>query len=237
MKSILLPALLLCSAFAMAQTATSIAADPHYRLLIANDRVRVFAVTFGPTEKAYVRHEHNYLAVTLRDCELVMWGKGTSPIQNFRFSRANVSFFLGGQEEGIRNDRSTECQYITVEFLNPKVTGYRIQTDTGWSYIAGGINAPADPHVKFVDAVDLGAAVAQDVQLLAGDSFLPPQKPAAELLIPISDVDLRRQDDSHIRKSPGEAVWIGEGRKSELTNASNSPARFAILELWIQAAE
>jgi hypothetical protein len=237
MKSILLPALLLCSACAMAQTAVDIAADPHYHMLLENHQVRVFAVTFGLTEKAYVRHEHNYLVVTLRDCELVMWGKGTSAIQNFRFSRGDVSFFLGEQEEGIRNDRSAECQYITVEFLNPKVTGYRIQSDTGWSYIAGGINAPADPHVKFANGVDLGAAAAQDVQLLAGDSLPPPGKPAAELLILISDVDLRKPDDSHIRKSVGEAVWIVEGRKSELTNASNNPARFAVVDLWIQPAE
>jgi hypothetical protein len=198
--------------------------------------VRVFSVIFGPTEKAYVRHEHNYLVVTMRDCELVMWGKGTSAIQNFRFSRGDIGFFLGAQEEGIRNDRSAECQYITVEFLNPRVTGYRIQTDTGWSYIAGGINAPANPHVKFANGVDLGAA-AQDAQLLAGDSLPPPAKPAAELLIPISDVDLRKPDDSHLRESAGEAVWIGEGRKTELTNASNHPARFAVVDLWIQPAE
>ena len=179
MKPLAFLALLLCPAFAVAQTAVDMAADPHNRLRMENGQVRVFAVTFGPTEKTYVRHEHNYLVVTLRDCELVIWGKGTSAIQNFRFSRGDVSFFLGEQEEGIRNDRSTECQYITVEFLNPKVTGYRIQTDRGWSYIAGGISAPADPHVKFADGVDLGAAAAQDVQLLAGDSFPPPQKPAA----------------------------------------------------------
>ncbi len=237
MKSILLLALLLCPAFAMAQTAVDIAEDPHYHRLLENDQVRVFAVTFGPAEKAYVRHEHNYLVVTLRDCELVMWGKGTSAIQNFRFSRADIGFFLGGQEEGIRDDRSTECQFVTVEFLNPRVTGYRVQTDTGWSYIAGGINAPADPHVKFANGMDLGAAAVQDVQLLAGDSFPPPGKPAAELLIPISEVDLREPDDSHLRKSAGEAFWIGEGRKSELTNASNRPARFAVVDLWIQPAE
>jgi hypothetical protein len=148
-----------------------------------------------------------------------------------------VRFFLGGPAaEGIRNDRSAECRYITVEFLNPKVTGHYYQTEAGLAFTAGGIHAPVDPHVKFANGVDLGAAVAQDVQLLAGDSFPPPEKPAAELLVPITDVDLRKQDDKHIHKSSGEALWIGEGRKSELTNASNSPARFVVVALWIQPA-
>ena len=237
MKPLLSLALLLCSAFAVAQTAVDIAADPHYHLLIENDQVRVFAVTFGPNEKAYVRYEHNYLVVTLRDCELVLWGEGSSPIPNFRFSQGDVRFFFGGHAEGIRNDRSAECRNVTVEFLNPKVTSYSYQTEAGWVFSAGAISAPVDPHVKFVNGINLGAAVAQDVHLLAGDSFPAPEKPAAELLIPITDVDLRKQDDTHIRKSPGDAVWIGEGRKSALTNASNSPARFAVVDLWIHQAE
>jgi hypothetical protein len=164
-------------------------------------------------------------------------GEGSSPIPNFRFSQGDVRFFFGGQAEGIRNDRSAECRNVTVEFLNPKVTSYSYQTEAGWVFSAGAISAPVDPHVKFVNGINLGAAVAQYVHLLAGDSFPAPEKPAAELLIPITDVDLRKQDDTHIRKSPGDAVWIGEGRKSALTNASNSPARFAVLDLWIQQAE
>ena len=71
-----------------------------------------------------------------------------------------------------------------------------------------------------------------------GRGFVPAQeKPAAELLIPITDVDLRKHDDTHIRKSPGDAVWIGKGRNSKLTNASNSPAHFAVVNLWMQQAE
>lgn len=237
MKPLVWLVLLLCSAFAVAQTAVDIAADSHYHLLMENDQVRVFAVTFSPNEKAYVRYEHNYLVVTLRDCELVLWGEGSSPIENFRFSQGDIRFLFGGQDVGIRNDRSTECRNITVEFLNPKVTSYSYQTEAGWVFSAGAISAPADPHAKFVNGINLGAAVAQDVQLLAGDSFPPPEKPAAELLIPITDMDLINQGDTHIRKSPGEVVWIGEGRKSDLTNATNDPERFAIVQLWIQRDE
>ena len=189
-------------------------------------------MTFGSGEKAYVRHELSSLVITLRDCELVLWREGASPIQNFRFSQGSVRFLPGGQPEGIRNDRSSECRYIAVEFLNPKVKASAYQTQDGWTFTAGGINPPVDLHAKFVNGIDLGAAVAQDVQLLAGDSFPPPEKPAAELLVPITDLDLRRQDDSHLRKAAGEAIWIGEGRQSELTNAVAQPARFIVIKLW-----
>jgi hypothetical protein len=42
------------------------ASEPHHRLL-KNDQVRVFSVTIPPREQSWVRHEHNFLTVTLDD--------------------------------------------------------------------------------------------------------------------------------------------------------------------------
>jgi hypothetical protein len=219
---------------APAQTAVDMASEPHHHLLLQNDEVRVFAVTLRPTEQAYIRHEHNFLVVTLQDGEVVVWSEGQSPIQNFHVSQGDVRFFLSGPALGMREDRTTDYRNITVEFLNPKVTSYGYQADKGtWGYDTGGVNPPTDPHARFANSMKLGAAIVRDVQLLPGDSLPPPEREAAELLVPVTDVDLKTQGDRHIRKQPGEVIWIGNGRKSDLLGAGGEPSRFEVVELQL----
>ena len=67
--------------------------EPHHHLLLQNDQVRVFEVTLRPTEHLFVRHQYNFLVVTLRDCEMVMWNEGESEIASFRFNQGDVRFF------------------------------------------------------------------------------------------------------------------------------------------------
>src|SRR3954469_6443015 len=44
--------------------------DPHYRILLENAQVRVFALSLPPGAQSFVRHEHNYLTVTLEETEV-----------------------------------------------------------------------------------------------------------------------------------------------------------------------
>lgn len=227
-----LAGLLACPLEIQAQTAADIASEPHHRLLLENAQVRVFEVSLRPTEKAFVKHDHNFLAVTLTDSEMVMWAQGQADIQNFRFNRGDVRFFFSGPPRGLRNDRTTPYRNVTVEFLNPKVTTYGYQPTTGgWDYGGSTLNAPVDPQAKFSSQLNLGEATAIDVQLLQGDAYEPPEKPAAELLIPVTDVSLRAESDNHIRKSSGDVVWIPAGRKFKLMNTDSQPARFVVVEL------
>ena len=92
MKPFLLLALLLCPAFAAAQEPADMAAEPPHHLLVKNDRLRVFGVTLDPTEQAFVRHDHNFLVITLQDCEIVLWSEGQSAIQSFHFGKGDVRF-------------------------------------------------------------------------------------------------------------------------------------------------
>jgi len=227
----LISLLVLASSVGWAQAPINMAADAHYHLLLENHQVQVFALTLRSTERTFVRHEHNFLVVTLRDCEIVMWREGQSDIQNFRFAKGEVSFFSGGQAVGLRNDRTHECDNITVEFLNPDVNTYAYSDLAGWGYNSGAVNPPLDPHGKFANSMLLGAAAASDVQLLPRDSYPPPEKAGAELLIPVTEVDLKGLN-KHARKSPGDVLWIPASRTSALVNAGSEPARFAIVELW-----
>jgi hypothetical protein len=224
--------MLLFASFASAQTATDMASDPHHQLLLENPQVRVFAVSLRTNEQSFVSHEHNFLMITLQDCEIVMWPEGRSDIQSFRLGEGDVRFLFGGRARGLRNERTTSYRNITVEFLDPKVTTYSYQRDSGaWDYGDSVLRPPVDPHATFANSLGLGTATATDVQLLPGDPLPLPEKLAAELLIAVSDVDLKTDGDTHTRKSPGEAVWIAAGRKSQLVNAAGDAARLIVVDL------
>ena len=81
----------------------------------------------------------------------------------------------------------------------------------------------------------LGAASVTDVQLLSRDPFPPPEKPGAELLIPVTDIDLKAGEYERIRKSSGDVVWIPAGRKSTFLNATTEPMRFIVVQFMPEA--
>jgi hypothetical protein len=223
-----------CAALASAQTAVpdEITREPHHRLLLQNEQVRVFEVTLRPAERLFVKHQYNFLVVTLQDCEMVMWNEGESEIASFRFNQGDVRFFYSGSARGMRNDHTGMYRNITVELLNPKVTTFGYQANTGkWEYGGSAIGPPVDPNKKFHSTLKLGVVDASDVQLLQRDILEPPDKGTLELLIPVTDLDVTRGSDLHVRKRPGDAWWIGDGRKADLMNTSPDPARFALVEL------
>ena len=85
--------------------------------------------------------------------------------------------------------------------------------------------------------MSLGAATATDIQLLPGDELPPPEKPSAELIIPVTDIDLKAGENDRIRKSSGEAVWIPAGRKVKYISADNGPTRFVVVESKVPGAK
>src|SRR6266853_1417531 len=185
-------ALLLFAPIAWAQSAPDMASAAHYRQLLTNDQVRVFAITLRPLERTLARHDHDFLVVALLDCDVVMWPEGESDIVSFHFNPGDVRFYSGGRALGIRNDRTSEYRNVTVEFLNPKVTNYGYQPSTGaWEYGPSGINPAVDPHVRYTNSLHLGDATASDIQLLPRDHLPQPEKDNAELLVPVTDVDLK----------------------------------------------
>jgi hypothetical protein len=217
---------------ASAQTAVDMSSEPHHRLLLNNGQIRVFQVTLRPSERYFVRHEHNFLVVTLQDCEMVMWAEGQSEVLNFRFNQGDARFFFGGPPRGARNDRTETYRNITVEFLSDKVTTYGYQPSLGsWQYGSSVINPPVDPTKAFHNTLRLGEAVASDVQLLPKDILPPPGKGTSELLIPTSNLNFITQSDLHARKSVGDVWELGTDRKYDLLNADPSPARFVLVEI------
>jgi hypothetical protein len=203
--------------------------DPHFRLLLENAHIRVFALTLSPNSQSFVRYGHNVVTIAPDDGEVIMWKEGESPIQHFRVNRGQIQFFLGQSVRGYRNDaKSGDYHNVTIEFLDQGVTTYGYRYYTGkWDYGPSILNSPVDSSGHFVNSLDLNRAVASDVQLLPQE-FLPASK-RQQVLVAISPVDLRIGKRS-IRLEPDEVIWL-EGRDSELTNAGNEAARFALVEL------
>jgi hypothetical protein len=227
MKRAILVGLLFHTCLALPQDAVEISAEPHYRLLLENDQVRVYALTLHPDESALVRLRHSFLTVTLQEGEVVIWDEGKSPIQHFQLHKGETSFrclgtfcattqFLEkGITGGFRNDRPNDFRNITVEFLDANV---------GWNLTQGG--TIGSPPLMFV-----GGAFVTDVSLEPDESFAAPEKPNARLIIPVSDVDLKCGLGIRIRSSAGEVAWITADQRSALINAGRDPARFITIEL------
>ena len=56
-----------------------------------------------------------------------------------------------------------------------------------------------------------------DVQLLSRDPFQPPEKPGPELLIPVTDIDMKAGEYERIRKSSGERSLDSGGTEGNIS--------------------
>jgi len=208
------------------------AEDPHYRRLLQNDKVRVLELDLRPLEQSYVRHDHNFLTVTLQESEVVQWSEGQSAVANFRHNEGDVRFSFGGAPGGTRQDRTQTYRNVTIEFLNPKVTSYGYQADRGiWDYGASAVPPPVDPKATYATRLPLGEAVVKVVQLLSGDALPAPEAESDVLLVAISDIDLMTENNQRLRKSKGEIVWIPAEHKTAVKNRAGEAVRFVAIEL------
>ena len=220
----------------MAQTESTsdIVDEPHYHQLLENEKVRVFAVDLPPYQSTtLVRHEHNFLVITLEDSEIASWAAGQAGVITYQYKKNDVRFYFGGPARALRNDTPSAYHNLTIEFLNPKVTTLGFEPkQKRWEYGSSAMLPPADPEKAFSDTMDLGEAKVKDVQLLPDDAYPEPEKEKEvdELFIPLADLEFKK-DGLRVRKSQNEPWWVPAGRKSKLINDATVPARFLVLEL------
>ena len=210
------------------------AVEPHHRLTFTNDRVRVFALDIPGGQDVYVRHQRNFLTVTLAGGRMVMWAEGTSPETVFAINTGDTRFFLGGPALGMRNAGKDDYKSIVVEFLDPQVTNYGFQYNRAdgqnWDYGSSALAPAPDAASGFVHALSLRRATVRDVRLLAGEQL--PASPIAvkQLVIAVTDLNLGSEPGFNFTKAGGEIVWL-EARKSGLINRGAAAARFVVVEL------
>jgi hypothetical protein len=221
------------------QSAPDMAHEPHHSLLFENSQVRAFSLKLRYNESEVTRHEHAFLLVTLEDCQPAMWLEDQSPIVPGTLKQGQVNFLSGLWARGMRNDQKSICRFVVVEFLDLRATmnagsGY---ADTGFAGNAGPSVDPAgkvDRATKLIATVPLGASYVTTAYLPHGESIPARPNDIGELLIAITDLDLKSadlksEDDRHIRKSPGEVEWIEAGSASAWESDGSAPARFVLV--------
>jgi hypothetical protein len=202
--------------------------DPHYRILLENAQIRVFEVALPPGSESFVWHENNFLIVTPAASDIIIWKGNESPVLHSLPPDGEIRFFLGRSAQGLRNNTRTEYRNITVEFLDPRVTNYGYRYESGnWDYGSSICPSPVDPQGHFVNSLDLEKAVANDVQLLPGES-LPAMK-RASLVIAVTPVQLADGAGRTISLKPGQVLWH-ETNATALTNTGRGRERFAMVE-------
>lgn len=184
-------------------------------------------MTLHPDESALVHMQRSFLTIALQDGEIIIWDEGKSPIQHFQVHKGEASFrclspicvtpadLAKGLSGGYRNDRQKDYGNITIEFLDPNI---------GWDATQG-VGLAGDPGSTF-----LGGAILADAQLQPGESLPAPEKRGAELIIPLSDVDLKSSEGVRIRKSIGEVAWIPAEAAAALVNHGRALAWFVVVE-------
>jgi hypothetical protein len=235
LRALSLAVIVFCSvSLVAAQTdnAVDITDESHHHLLLENEKVRVFAVDIPSYQSVpMTRHDHNFLVITVGDSEIASWAEGQAGVITYQYKQNDIRFFFGGPARALRNDTPNAYHNLTIEFLNPKVTtlGYEPK-DKRWEYGSNAMLPPADPAKAFTDTMDLGEAKVRDIQLLPDDAYPEPEKAVDELLIPLTDIELK-QGSERIRKDQDEPLWIPAGRKTKLVNDATVPARMVVVEL------
>lgn len=206
--------------------------DSHHHLILGNEQVRLFSVDLGAHESTpLIRHEHNYLVITLADSEIASWAEGQAGVITYQYKQYDVRFFFGGPARALRNDTPNAYHNLTIEFLNPKVTTLGYAPKAGhWQYGSSAMLPPADPKKAFVDILDLGEAKVKDLQLLPDDEYAEPEQPVNELVIPLTDIEFK-EGTERIRKSQSEPLWIPAGREKKIVNDATFSSRMVVLEL------
>lgn len=222
MKLMFLLITFLGCAVALAQQPVEVEAEQHYHLLLQNDQVKVLLLTLHTDQSALVHFKHSFLTVALQDGEVIIWDEGKSPIQHFQVHKGVTSFVWLTQDQqtkgvsgGFRNDRPEDYRNITIEFLDSAV---------GWAQMGNGLISP--PASMF-----LGGALVAEVLLQPGAEFPAPEKPGAELIVPLGDIHLRGVNAARIRNSIGEVEWIPASTPSKLINTGKEPALFIAVQL------
>ncbi len=216
-----------------------ITAEPHHKLVFANDRVRVLEVAIPPHSETLMHlHRHDYIYVTLGRSQVVNSVKGKEPVR-VDLQDGQTGFLPGGFAHFARNLADAPYRNVTVEFMQDEQfrqsqahqDAAQAEEDRGLDILDGG--------TKEVLFVKDGVRVSEfELQLHAVVPAMSPSRPM--LLIAVSDLDLFTRDPRshgppeadasphHLRA--GESIWLAHGFARPLVNDSQHSAKFVTLE-------
>ena len=94
--------------------------EPHHRLVLQNDFIRVFNVAVPPLDATFLhRHDRPYLGVTLGPADLMIAVNG-KPETHVTLQDGQVIYSPGGFAHLVRTDSGLAFHNITVELVRPQ---------------------------------------------------------------------------------------------------------------------
>jgi quercetin dioxygenase-like cupin family protein len=230
MKRCLLPALMLSIVLALAQTSeVEITSEPHHRLILENQDVRVFKVEVAPHEQTLMhRHHHDYVFVTLGATEIENDVAGKPPA-TLKLQDGDTRFLPGEFAHIAKNLANTPFRNVTIELLQDekarKSPPPKWDEERGLHILEGGTQ-----DILFVkDGVRVS-----DIQLQSGGSIPKHHHAGPHLVVSLTDYELRSdvvgKASKTLQQKAGDVSWVPGGFTHTLTNSGKQPARFITLE-------
>ena len=235
--SALLPLFLTTILFAQTAPEVEITAEPHHHLALTNDQVRVFKVDVPPhTDTRMHWHRHDYMYVQLGAAEVVNAVKGKAPV-TIKLQDGQTGFTHGGFAHIARNPSDQPFRNVTIEILQDDKLRRAAQSrgghwdpahpdeDRGLNILQGGTQ-----EILWVN----DGIRASEIELQPGGILPEGRHPAAQLLVAISDLDLRGAapgtEITLIHLKSGDVKWFRARLARQLTNTGHVLAKFVTLE-------
>jgi beta-alanine degradation protein BauB len=206
-----------------------ITVEPHHRLALENQYVRVFKVDLPPHESTLMhRHRHDYVFVTLGASEVENDVEGKPPA-TLKLQDGETRFTPGNFAHIARNLASTPFCNVTIEFMQDErarsSTSPKWDEERGLNVLTGGTQ-----EILFVKD---GARVSE-IELRPGDVVPKHHHAGPHLVVAISDLDLRSDVEGKPALSAqlksGDIKWIAGGYTHTLINIGKGQAKFVTLE-------
>jgi hypothetical protein len=205
-----------------------ITAEPHHKLILQNDYVRVFDVIVMPKDATLMHaHRHDYIFVNLDAAEISNEVKGKPPVK-LTLANGDVKFAEGGFEHVVRNVGTTPFHNIAVEFLQDEKN--RNAPADKWNdqnavQVQGG-----QEQVLFVKD---GVRVAS-VQIETAGFEKKHHHDGPQLVIALVDMTLRSDSPEkgpmNLELKSGQIRWIDGALTHSVTNVGTQAAKFVSVE-------
>jgi quercetin dioxygenase-like cupin family protein len=228
---LLVPVLLLTAIALTAQNSSQVelTAEPHHRLLLENEYVRVFHVEVPPHDATLMHaHHHDYIFVTLGASEIENDVQGKPPV-TLKLQDGEARFVSGNFSHLARNLAGTPFRNVTIELLQDEAARNNPpppwDEERGLSILHGGTQ-----DIIFVkDGVRVTETDLQPGADLPSHHHIGPH-----LVVAITDLDLRNDVEGKspvpVHLNSGEVKWVPGGFTHSLTNIGKQQAKFVTLE-------
>src|SRR5712691_12511445 len=215
--------------FGQSVSEVEITAEPHHRLALENQYVRVFKVDIPPHESTLMhRHRHDYVFVTLGASEVSNEVEG-KPAATLKLQDGETRFTPGGFAHIAKNLSDQPFRNVTIEFLQDEKA--RQSTPPKWDEERG--MHVVDGGTQDILFVKDGVRVSE-IELQPG-AVLPRHHHAGpHLLVAVSDLEVRSDVEGkgpmpgHFKS--GDVKWLPGGYTHTLTNVGKQEAKFVTLE-------